>query len=295
MEKYNISIRQATKNDATIIAKVVAMAIGDNAALQNYCGKNYNAVLTEIAAANATQYSWQNTIIAEHNGNVAGAAVGYDGAMLEALRYRTLVIVQKHTGHVPTIVNETETGEYYLDSIAVMPEFRGTGVGKHLVNAFCDKAFEKGHERVGLIVDIENPNAEKLYISQGFRCVGERTFFGHQMKHMQRMNHWNIRERVMRSVLITEFQRKVYLELLNVPSGTTITYSELAQRIGCRSAQAVGQALKRNPFAPDVPCHRVIATNGSLGGYNGEKTGEMLDLKKKFLEEEMKTQTNRRL
>ena len=88
------------------------------------------------------------------------------------------------------------------------------------------------------------------------------------------------------STEITPFQRRVYMELLNVPAGSTITYGELARRIGCRSAQAVGQVLKRNPFAPEVPCHRVIAANGSLGGYFGEREGEMIDRKRKLLNKE---------
>ena len=52
----------------------------------------------------------------------------------------------------------------------------------------------------------------------------------------------DIRKRLELSTEITPFQRRVYMELLNVPAGPTITYGELAQRIGCRSAQAVGQA-----------------------------------------------------
>ncbi|MBR6035719.1 MAG: MGMT family protein [Bacteroidaceae bacterium] len=95
-----------------------------------------------------------------------------------------------------------------------------------------------------------------------------------------------IRQRVLVDTHITNFQRRVYLELLRVPRGETITYGELARRIGCRSAQAVGQALKRNPFAPDVPCHRVIASNGTLGGFHGQRTGEMIEKKRKMLEEE---------
>lgn len=98
----------------------------------------------------------------------------------------------------------------------------------------------------------------------------------------------DIREMVMRSADITPFQRRVYLALLDVPAGETITYGELAARIGCRSAQAVGQALKRNPFAPDVPCHRVVAADGSLGGYNGKRDGEQLERKRCLLEAEMK-------
>lgn len=87
-----------------------------------------------------------------------------------------------------------------------------------------------------------------------------------------------IRKRVIESTEISEFQRKVYLELLNIPEGATISYGELGRRIGCRSARAVGQALHRNPFAPDVPCHRVIKSDGTLGGYafGTEKKAELL-------------------
>lgn len=95
-----------------------------------------------------------------------------------------------------------------------------------------------------------------------------------------------IRERVMNDKSITDFQRKVYLALLDVPRGETISYKELGLRIGCRSAQAIGQALKRNPFAPEVPCHRVIASDGSIGGFFGQRNGEMIEKKIRLLEEE---------
>lgn len=95
----------------------------------------------------------------------------------------------------------------------------------------------------------------------------------------------NIRRKVQESQEITEFQRKVYLALLDVPRGETITYGELAKRIGCRSAQAIGQALKRNPFAPEVPCHRVVAKDG-IGGFFGHRDGEMIEKKIRLLKEE---------
>ena len=98
----------------------------------------------------------------------------------------------------------------------------------------------------------------------------------------------DIRDKVLVSTEITPFYRRVYLALLDVPAGTTITYGELAERIGCRSAQAIGQALRRNPFAPEVPCHRVVAADGSLGGYMGERDGEQIEYKRKLLEAENK-------
>lgn len=92
-----------------------------------------------------------------------------------------------------------------------------------------------------------------------------------------------IRERVVCSSEISEFQRKVYLALLEVPCGETISYKALGERVGCRSAQAIGQALKRNPFAPEVPCHRVIASDGSLCGFSGHRDGPALERKRQLL------------
>ena len=86
---------------------------------------------------------------------------------------------------------------------------------------------------------------------------------------------------------LSPFQLRVYLELLDIPLGTTITYGELARRVGCGSAQAVGQALRQNPFAPEIPCHRVIAADGSLGGYGGSRTPAALARKRALLDEEL--------
>lgn len=96
----------------------------------------------------------------------------------------------------------------------------------------------------------------------------------------------DIRKILELSTNITPFQKRVYLELLNVPEGETVTYGEVARRIGCRSAQAVGQALKRNPFAPYVPCHRVVPADGSIGGYFGCREGELIERKRRLLDEE---------
>jgi len=68
----------------------------------------------------------------------------------------------------------------------------------------------------------------------------------------------------------TAFQKNVWLELARIPYGTTISYGELAKRIGNPKAQrAVGLANGRNPISIIVPCHRVIGADGSLTGYGG--------------------------
>jgi len=79
-----------------------------------------------------------------------------------------------------------------------------------------------------------------------------------------------------------EFCKKVWIECLKIQKGRTISYSELAKRVKSpESARAVGNALARNPFAPEVPCHRVIRKNGELGGYS-----KGLILKNKLLRKE---------
>ena len=68
---------------------------------------------------------------------------------------------------------------------------------------------------------------------------------------------------------VAEFERRVYEVARSVPPGETITYGEIAARIGERgAAQAVGRALGRNPFPIVVPCHRVVAADGSLRGFS---------------------------
>ncbi len=84
----------------------------------------------------------------------------------------------------------------------------------------------------------------------------------------------------------TPFQERVYAALRLIPRGQVTTYKQLAAWLGCRSCRAVGQALKRNPYAPQVPCHRVIASDLTPGGFMGRRTGPALRRKLELLAEE---------
>jgi len=85
----------------------------------------------------------------------------------------------------------------------------------------------------------------------------------------------------------TKFQIKVWKYLLKIPKGTVKTYKQVAIAIKSPySARAVGNAVGKNPYAPRIPCHRVIKSNGSLGGYSGLggiKTKKKLLKKEGFL------------
>lgn len=80
----------------------------------------------------------------------------------------------------------------------------------------------------------------------------------------------------------TAFQKKVWTLLTRVPSGQTITYGQIAEQIGCKSAQAVGGAVGKKPLSLFIPCHHVLGSQGQLTGYAGgvERKCWLLDYEK---------------
>ncbi|KAN0102926.1 methylated-DNA--cysteine S-met [Hyaloscypha variabilis] len=68
---------------------------------------------------------------------------------------------------------------------------------------------------------------------------------------------------------VTEYQERVYALLCQIPKGRVSSYACLSKALSS-SPRAVGGALRRNPFAPEVPCHRIICADGSIGGFKGE-------------------------
>lgn len=84
----------------------------------------------------------------------------------------------------------------------------------------------------------------------------------------------------------TAFQAKIYNLLQHVPAGRVTTYGALASASGCRSPQAIGQALRKNPYAPDVPCHRVVRSDGCVGGFFGKRHQAAAEMKRSILARE---------
>lgn len=82
------------------------------------------------------------------------------------------------------------------------------------------------------------------------------------------------------------FTQRVYQLCAKVPRGKVTTYREIARALRTKSYRAVGQALRCNPYAPKVPCHRVVASDGSIGGFKGSKSGKPIREKIRMLERE---------
>jgi methylated-DNA-[protein]-cysteine S-methyltransferase len=84
----------------------------------------------------------------------------------------------------------------------------------------------------------------------------------------------------------TAFEEKVYDAVRLIPRGKVTTYALLARAVGCGSSQAIGQALKRNIYAPEVPCHRIIKSDLSIGGFGGDRGGPEIQRKLTLLKKE---------
>ncbi len=84
----------------------------------------------------------------------------------------------------------------------------------------------------------------------------------------------------------THFETRVYDALLLIPRGKVTTYGLVAKYVSCGSPRAIGQALRRNPFAPETPCHRVVSSDLRIGGFFGTMEGKPIIEKRALLEKE---------
>lgn len=82
------------------------------------------------------------------------------------------------------------------------------------------------------------------------------------------------------------FSNEVLSLVRKIPEGKVSTYSEIAHALGKSCYRAIGKALQTNDDAPNTPCHRVIKSNGNIGGYFGEISGPKIDYKKHLLQNE---------
>ena len=179
-----ILIRQAHKEEAAQIAELFMMAWPVDEILDSnqLTYDQLQESITLIAASEETIYSYENTYVAEADGKVVGAMCAYDGADYQRLKQPIVDILGPDSGFA--LLKETEAGEFYLDSVGVLKEYRGKGIASKLFAAQIERARSLGHKVAGLIVDIDKPKAEALYTRLGFRHIDNKDFFGHPMKHM---------------------------------------------------------------------------------------------------------------
>lgn len=173
-----------------MIGQSVMAAIGEEIC-QGLAGESHTLadverMFTNLAARDDSQYSYLNTLAAvTPDGKTVGVCVGYDGADLHELRKAFIEEAKSELGQeFGELEDETDPSEFYLDTLAVLPEYRGQGIAKQLLKASTDRAAALG-KPAGLLVDKINTNARRLYESIGFRQVGERPFCYVMMDHLQ--------------------------------------------------------------------------------------------------------------
>ena len=184
-----VVINHAVRSHAADVAKLIMMAMTDDCCL-HFCGEGYGLddflkMMTLLVEREDSQYSYKNTLVAMDGEKVVGIAVSYDGGKLHALRQTFIQAAKHYIGKDHSCMDdETQAGELYLDSLAVLPAYRRQGIAQRLLLATKQKANAIGLPCVGLLVDKGNPAGEALYASAGFRYANDSQWGGHPMKHL---------------------------------------------------------------------------------------------------------------
>ncbi len=180
----------AKESQASDIATLIMEAMGHECC-QYFAGErhtleDFHTLLTNLVIRDDSQYSYLNTLVAlDEEDTIMGICTAYDGANLHELRKVFIKEAKEAFGKDHSgIPDETQAGEYYVDSLCVDHRFRGQGIASALLHATIQKAFDMGFSYVGLLVDKENPSAERLYTRLGFRYVDDNSWGGHPMRHL---------------------------------------------------------------------------------------------------------------
>ena len=180
-------IRKAGVEDADAIAALLLLAMED--IIFQFIGKEDRGAarnfLRYFTFNEANQYSYENCWVAEMDGEVVAAVNLYDGSRLHALRKPVMDYIRSQFGQEMQPEDETQAGEYYIDSIGVRPDQQGRGIGTKLLLFLIDEYAGRRSQTLGLLVDEENANAKRLYLSLGFKIVGRKILLGKVMEHLQ--------------------------------------------------------------------------------------------------------------
>lgn len=190
-----IIIETAGPGDASLIADAIMEAIGPelvaHLAGTGNTREDVHEVFARLAAREDSQYSYLNSRLAKSSdGTPMGVCVSYDGADLMRLRRPFFAEANRTFGwgltpeEIDAIPGETDKDEFYLDTLMTLSQHRGKGIAGALIMD-AKKRAEKAGKPLGLLCDIENYRARKLYEKSGFEKIGIRPFAGHDMNHFQ--------------------------------------------------------------------------------------------------------------
>jgi len=188
--KPKIKIRKAVLKDSESIAPLLLLAMED--IVFKFIGeedplKARNFLFHFLKLEN-NQYSYQNCFVAEIDNTIVAAVNIYDGSNLESLREPVKNFIEINFGKPFTPEDETETGEYYIDSIGVDTQYRGLGIGSKLLLSLINFYVTNRNQTLGLLVVEENNIAKNLYLKLGFKIEGFKILLGEKLIHLQLKN-----------------------------------------------------------------------------------------------------------
>lgn len=177
----SLTCRPATVEDARFVALVMMEAVGHDLMER---GEMPGDDLVETCLSTDTLYSYCNATIFEIEGEPVGGLIAYDGKGYHEVKVATFAPIMHRLDFNPLEMDdETRVGEYYLDSAAVLPEFRGQGIGRRIIEYGVAIARQRGLLPV-LACDPDNTGAHNLYESIGFRDSGTMYIFAHTYLRM---------------------------------------------------------------------------------------------------------------
>ena len=177
----DIQIRDACAEDVPFVAGCVLAAVG----LYDFETASVETKTAEaVCSMEDSLYSFRNARIATIDGTPVGGLVSYPGTIYESAREITFSFFEKDGHAMPPTETEAYPDEYYLDSLAIVPAFRGCGIGKLLLQDGICIAGEKGFRKVSLIVETDHPKLADYYATLGFRPEREIEAFGERYTRM---------------------------------------------------------------------------------------------------------------
>ena len=181
------TIRDARPEDAPFLAKCIMAGMHFYDFEEDMAGDAVGIFerLVECEKRTDTLYSHALTRVAEIDGVPVGSLLSYPGEIYRELRHKAFTELWPELARMDAESDlETGPGEYYLDSLAVLPAFRGHGIGRALIRDGIEKGFSMGYDRIALVADADYPHLIRLYSSIGFSPADRRHAFGVDFQRM---------------------------------------------------------------------------------------------------------------
>lgn len=179
----DISFREASLEDSELVAKCVLAAV-DLYDFKAECMQLKHT--TQICMREDTLYSFRHALIVSVDGADAGCIISYPGEKYGQMRKQTFSLIAQHNPEInpEETGQETFPGEYYLDTMALMPQFRGLGLGVNILSRAIERGARLGYSKFSLIVAHTHPKLHTMYTRVGFRDHSELVFFGEMYTRM---------------------------------------------------------------------------------------------------------------